>query len=274
MRLRILSDLHLEHFKKGRELPDAPADAVILAGDIHTGTRGLGWAARRFPNLPVLYVPGNHEYYKHSMPALRSELQAEAKELGIHLLDNASVEINGVKFIGSTLWTDFALYADRPDPETERTYEKARSFMPDFRIIEQPEGVVFTPEESQRLHRDATQWLENELSAPFAGRKVIITHHAPLAACIPARFQGDALSPAFASQLPYLMGEAALWVHGHVHETVDLECMGTRIVANPGGYPNEFESPCFVPDLVVEVPTARVQDPSDDQGNGAAGVRA
>lgn len=127
-------------------------------------------------------------------------------------------------------------------------------FMPDFHIVEQPEGERFLPEESQRLHKIAVDWLEGELAAPFTGSKVVISHHAPNAGCIPPRFQGDILSPAFASNLDKLMGKANLWVHGHVHELVDFECMGTRIVANPGGYPNEFEDPSFVPDLVIEVP--------------------
>ncbi|MBV1788229.1 metallophosphoesterase family protein [Marinobacterium sp. D7] len=254
MRLRILSDLHIEHFRQGRSLPEAAADVVILAGDIHSGSSGIEWAARQFPDQPVLYVPGNHEYYGYSMPALRAELQAEAKRLGIRLLDNTSVVIDGVKFLGTTLWTDFALYADSADENAELTYAKALAVMPDFSIIEQPEGLVFTPEESQRLHRVAIRWLEQALSVPFAGPKVVISHHAPLAACIPPRYQGDILSPAFASRLSQLMGRAALWIHGHVHEPVDLECRGTRIIANPGGYPNEFDPPCFVPDLVVDLP--------------------
>lgn len=256
MRLRIFSDLHLECFGGERDLPDVSADAIILAGDIHTGTQGLAWAAERFSHLPVIYVPGNHEYYGHSMSTLRAELDSEANRLGIHLLDNKSVVIGGVKFMGSTLWTDFELYANCPDNDAALTYENAVSLMPDFRIIEQPDGITFSPEESQRLHSCAVKWLEKELHTPFAGPKVVISHHAPLADCIPDRYKGDSLSPAFASNLSRFMGQAALWVHGHVHETVDFECQETRVVANPGGYPDEFESPCFVSDWVVEVPMA------------------
>lgn len=254
MRLRIFSDLHLECFGGERDLPDVPADAIILAGDIHNGTQGLVWAANRFPGLPVMYVPGNHEFYGHSMTAMRADLYSEAKRLGIHLLDNGSVDIGGVRFMGTTLWTDFELYANCPDNDAALTHANVLSLMPDFRIIEQPDGVTFSPEESQRLHDCALKWLERELRTPCTGPKVVISHHAPLAACIPDRFKGDSLSPAFASNLSRFMGQAALWVHGHVHETVDFECMGTRIVANPGGYPDEFESPCFVPELVIEVP--------------------
>ncbi len=69
MRLRLLSDLHLEHFDSPPALPEASADAVILAGDIHAGIQGLGWAAERFAGTPILYVPGNHERHGHARAA-------------------------------------------------------------------------------------------------------------------------------------------------------------------------------------------------------------
>ncbi|NWN83084.1 MAG: metallophosphoesterase family protein [Halomonas sp.] len=254
MRLRILSDLHLECFAEGRELPEVDCDAVILAGDISRKTRGLEWAARRFAGMPILYVPGNHEFYRTRMPVLRRELADEAGRLGIHLLDNRSLTLGGVRFHGTTLWTDFDLYAENPDHDPALTEERVLAFMPDFQIVEQPEGVVFTPAESRRLHAEALNWLEAELAAPFNGPRVVISHHAPLAECIPPSYRGDAASPAFASHLPQLMGRMDLWIHGHVHEPVDMERDGTRVIANPGGYPEELDPPRFVPDLVVDVP--------------------
>lgn len=253
MRLWVLSDLHLEHFDEGRELPEAETDAVVLAGDIHLGTRGLAWAAERFPEVPVLYVPGNHEFYGSHMAALRRALREEARRLGIRLLDNAAVIIGDVRFLGTTLWTDFALYDDDPELDAGFIRERAQWRMPDFQIIEQPEGERFTPEASQALHRQARDWLETELARPFAGRTVVISHHAPLAECIPPRYRGDALSPAFASDLEALMGRMALWIHGHVHEPVDLTRRGTRVFANPGGYPGEFDPPLFDATGIVEV---------------------
>ncbi|SFT33772.1 metallophosphoesterase [Halomonas saccharevitans] len=253
MRLRLLSDLHLEHFAEGRDLPRVDADAVVLAGDIHTGCQGLAWAAERFAGTPILYVPGNHEFYGTGMPLLRRELAAEAARLGIHLLDNRSLTLGGVRFHGTTLWTDLALYAGQPEHDPALTEARALALMPDFRIIEQPDGAVFCPAESRRLHAEALVWLEAELARPFSGPRVVISHHAPLADCIPARYRGDPLSPAFASHLPQLMGRMDLWLHGHVHEPVDLVAGGTRVIANPGGYPDEFVPPLFMPDLIIEV---------------------
>ncbi|WP_163559954.1 metallophosphoesterase [Halomonas sp. NO4] len=253
MRLRILSDLHLEHFDGSRELPDVEADAVVLAGDIHRHTRGLEWAAERFPDTPVLYVPGNHEFYGTCMSALRAELADTAQRLGIHLLDNTAVTLGGVRFLGTTLWTDFALYAGEPEHDPTLGLIEAQLLMADFRLIEQPADEVFTPRASQALHREARAWLETELAAHDATPRVVISHHAPLPDCVPLRYRGDPLSAAFASNLAALMGRMRLWIHGHVHDPVDLERSGTRVLANPGGYPGEHEPPLFVADQVIEI---------------------
>ncbi|SOB78092.1 Predicted phosphoesterase [Marinobacter sp. LV10R510-11A] len=210
MRLRILSDLHVECFQEGHDVPDVAADVVILAGDIHRKTEGLSWAAERFAGQEIIYVPGNHEFYGTSMPDTRKALRADAKRLGIHLLDNDTVNIGGVRFHGTTLWTDFGLYTGQPDYDPLQT-------------------------------------------EPCSGPRVVISHHAPLPECIPPKYQGDSLSPAFASDLRALMGKMNLWVHGHVHEPVDLQVAGTRILANPGAYPKEYDPPLFVADRIVEV---------------------
>ncbi|MFP3977496.1 metallophosphoesterase [Marinobacter sp. KMM 10035] len=253
LRLRILSDLHVECFQEGRELPEVAADVVILAGDIHRTTEGLAWAAERFGGQEIIYVAGNHEFYGTSMPEAREALRAEAQRLGIHLLDNDTVDIDGVRFHGTTLWTDFGLYQGQPNDDPVGTRQRALAFMPDFRIIQQPAGEVFTVDESQRLHGEAIAWLEAELSQPAPGPRVVVSHHAPLPECIPPKYQGDSLSPAFASNLQALMGRMDLWVHGHVHEPVDLQVEGTRVFANPGAYPREYDPPLFAADRVVEI---------------------
>ncbi|MFD2192039.1 metallophosphoesterase [Pistricoccus aurantiacus] len=253
MRLQILSDLHLEHFDEGRDIPREAVDAVVLAGDIHSAEFGLEWAAAHFSDVPILYVPGNHEYYGGQIAELRSRMRATANRLGIYLLDNDALVLGGMRFLGTTLWSDFCLYDGLPEHDRERMYAKALAFMPDFSIIEEPVGEVFTPEASQALHRQARQWLETELAKPHDGPTLVISHHAPLAECIPTQYQGDPLSPAFASPLEALMGKMDIWIHGHVHEPVNLEIAGTRVIANPGGYPDEFDPPLFQPRLVIDI---------------------
>ncbi|MDR5873367.1 metallophosphoesterase [Halomonas sp. CUBES01] len=253
MRLRVLSDLHLEFFNGERDLPDVAADVVILAGDIHRQVEGLAWARQRFPATRIIYVPGNHEFYGTCMPLCREALAAKADQHDIELLDNRYITLAGVRFYGTTLWTDFALYADNPAHNPRETVTKAKRYMPDFRIVESSPGITLTPEASSDLHQDALHWLSEALAEPFEGPKVVISHHAPMRDCIPDQYKGDALSPAFASHLPQLMGHMDLWIHGHVHEPVDHYHLGTRVVANPGGYPEEFVPPLFEPSLVIDV---------------------
>ena len=242
MRLRVLSDLHLEHFDGYRELPEVEADVVILAGDIHRQCEGLAWARRSFPDTPIIYVPGNHEFYDSCLPLLRKELAVEAKRLEIELLDSRSITLNGVRFYGTTLWTDFALYAGDPTKNPADTLSKALRYMPDFCIVKTAPDHIFTPEESCQLHSEARHWLEGELALPFDGPKVVISHHAPLHDCIPGQYLGD-----------HLMGKMDVWIHGHVHEPVDMLRNGTRVIANPGGYPDEFKPVLFRSDWVVAV---------------------
>ena len=117
----------------------------------------------------------------------------------------------------------------------------AEEKIPDFNQIEYPEKNRFTVEAFQSLHSKAVLWLSAELVKTVQGKRVVISHHAPLELCIPEQYQGHPLSPAFATNLECLMGRMDLWVHGHIHQPVDLCCKGTRVFSNPGGYPDEFE---------------------------------
>ena len=99
MKLHVLSDLHLELF--GFQ-PDpaavAAADVIVLAGDIHKGTRAIPWARKAFPDKPIVSVAGNHEYYDHYWFLLIEQLRAEARIHGVHFLENDAVTIDGVRF--------------------------------------------------------------------------------------------------------------------------------------------------------------------------------
>ena len=96
MKLHILNDLHIEF--EDFAPPATDADVMILAGDIGVGVDGVRWAEERFPNQPVIYVPGNHEFYHHDL-LLIEELKAETPD-HIHVLNNDQVVIGGVRFLG------------------------------------------------------------------------------------------------------------------------------------------------------------------------------
>jgi len=247
MKLHILNDLHIEF--GDFEPPDTDADVVILAGDIGVGVAGLHWAAAHFADRPVIYVPGNHEFYHHDI-GLLDELRAAAPA-HVHVLDNDEVNIGGVRFLGATLWTDFAL-----DGESEQLFalQYARQRMNDFAIISNG-ARLFRPEDALKLHVKSRRWIAAKLDEPCAGGTVVVTHHAPSARSIHERFAGSPLSAAFASDLENIMGadRAALWIHGHMHDSFDYEINGTRVVCNPRGYTPFELNPDFRADFVAGI---------------------
>jgi predicted phosphodiesterase len=233
MRLHILSDLHLEFQDYTPARTDA--DVVILAGDIHQGSEGIQWAKKHFPMQQVIYIMGNHEFYGRSMLPLLEECRAETKDTNIHLLENESVQIGDLTFLGCTLWTDFGLW-----PKPAEAMEAARDMMNDFKLIRTQAGRLH-PKDTVKLHQASLAWLRAELQKSRPEKTVILTHHAPSEQSIPARYAGDALNSAFASNLNTILKQCrvALWIHGHTHHCTDYKISRTRVYSNQRGYSGE-----------------------------------
>lgn len=143
MRLLVLSDLHLEHGAPLNPPAASDIDVVVLAGDIHNpGHKAVEWARREdlFGNKPVVIVPGNHEFYGCVMDVERQQIERAAAGSNVHVLDRTAVVIDGVRFVGCTLWTDFQLGVRQPDGSVaasiERSLQEAALSMNDFRCIE------------------------------------------------------------------------------------------------------------------------------------------
>jgi predicted phosphodiesterase len=244
VRIRVLSDLHLEVHPF--DPPPAEADVVVLAGDIHNGAAAIEWAARAFSG-PVLYVPGNHEYYGGEYHAVQGELRA-ASNARVRLLDCDEWRHGGVRFLGCALWADLSLLDDAARPAV---MDRLRRRIPDYRVIRTGERK-FQPEDSVALCHRHREWLAARLAEPHPGPTVVITHFVPHRGSIAPQFADDIANPVFVVPLDELMGRAALWIHGHTHNAFDYLAGGTRILANPRGYPHEHSG--FDPALVIEVP--------------------
>lgn len=253
MHIQFFSDLHTEFGPV--HLRPHQADVVVLAGDIGAGSKVLRWIEQQFPDIPVVYVLGNHEFYGSSVEATWEQMRARCPA-HVHVLENQSVVLNGVRFLGCTLWTDFALFG----PYTQLgAMQEAEQQMNDYGQISiraadgkrklQPADVLTTHVRSRR-------WLQAELAQPFSGPSVVVTHHAPHHDSVPEAHHRDLLSAAYASDLTALTGQAQLWIHGHTHNSRDYTHNGTRIVCNPRGYPNwrgEQDNEAFREDWVVAV---------------------
>ncbi|TCS33751.1 Icc-related predicted phosphoesterase [Paucimonas lemoignei] len=261
MKIQFASDLHYEFLEKQfpgyRIIQPAEADVLVIAGDIHHGPMAIDTFAD-WP-VPVVYVHGNHELYRHEYGAMLKALRARAQGSNVHFLERDEVVIQGVRFLGCCLWTDYCL----PPYEMDSAMQAAEGTLPDHRLIRF--GVdVFSARDAQHIHAQSRHWLENKLAESFAGPTVVVSHHGPHPESVHARFAGSIINAAFVSDLTPLLGRAQLWIHGHVHDSFDYEVAGTRVVTNPRGYATNrlaaaspeqlvWENPVFDSRRVVEV---------------------
>ena len=275
MRVAVMSDLHLEfdsdvadqrdRKKNVQQLdfyfspPHPDADVLILAGDIHIGSLGVDWVARHF-TMPAFLIGGNHEAYGHELfrTIAQNREKANATNGRISFLEkNVQTRTlpsgERVRLLGAILWTDFYL-----DGTPERSMAIAQTDLEDFRSIRIERGYELRPlmpSDTARLHRAALKFLEDNLRQPFDGATIVITHHAPSPRSIAAKFRGNSLNPAFASNLEPMIEryQPPLWIHGHMHDSFDYRIGVTRVVCNPRGYFPHHLNPAFDPNFVVEM---------------------
>jgi len=271
MRLLILSDLHREIWYRTSPRPEgwvdpfppidlavSRPDVVILAGDIDVGARAVEWATQAFARVPVLYVHGNHEGYGHHLDDVQKDIAMACAASGhVHFLDRSERVIGGVRFLGATLWTDFKLYGK--EASVLAKYD-AGQWMNDYKRIRLAKKGYrkLRPDDTEQWHFRDRVWIEERLAEPFDGKTVVITHMAPSERSIAEEYKGDSCSPAFASNLDHPVERADLWIHGHVHHSLDYRIGGGRVVCNPLGYPGRAdrirpENPVFDQNFIVEI---------------------
>ncbi len=271
MRLWILSDLHVPArvARTATMFADAmpAADVAVVAGDVCEGVEdAITFLARTITlKMPVVFTLGNHEYYGEYVQEARRTARAWAdRTSNLYLLDDGEVVIDGVRFVGSTLWTDYHLSSHGERARQIAAMYAAERLLSDHnQILMEPErpGYIarnFSPRDALALHGASVAFLDHALARPHNGSTVVVTHHAPHPGSVSPRFEGDAMTPAFVSNLSSLIDrrQPDLWVHGHVHQPFKycirpLEGRTTKVVCNPRGYLNE--NPLFDPQLVVEV---------------------
>jgi 3',5'-cyclic AMP phosphodiesterase CpdA len=262
LRLWVWSDLHQEWgenaWDPAAHAPVGGFDVAVVAGDVHVPlTRSLNWLAERLPGVPVVYVPGNHDFWwdrgeeRYTIHDQLERGRERAAALGIHLLlDNAMV-VGGTRFLGGVLWTDFRL----GNYGLTHAFRSAqgRFGMVDYRRIRTgPRSRNrIEPGEVLAMHRATRAFIEAELAQHPDGPTVVVTHHAPHPDSLPSPHVD--LSWCYASDLIEMILEHGpdLWVHGHVHQSADYVLGRTRVLCNPSGHADERTG--FVPDLCVEL---------------------
>ncbi len=277
MKLQLLSDLHLEAHPHWRAQPVPGADLLVLAGDIGSYQSGsqlqdadfglTQFSPRHGWPTPVLFVPGNHEYDGMDFDLAHVRLRETCDRLGLIWLERESQVIQGVRFVGTTLWSDFDALG--PSGETvatstasaahqlaqqlkarEKAFRAANYYLRKAETSRAAEPWLAEGMRNQALI--CQQWLRQALATPFDGRTVVVTHFAPSLLSADPRYGLTPGTAGFCNALDDLLAHAQLWLHGHLHAPSDYRSRGCRVVANPLGYLRKNEQAAFRPHWLID----------------------
>jgi len=250
MKVKVVSDLHLECCEQGHGVPDlGEGDVLILGGDIlcarHFKTNGklrqvyndfLQKCADNFDY--VLYIAGNHEAYGYNYEGTWNVLK-EQMPVGVHLLENDYVEIGDWIFIGSTFWTDF-------HNENPLEMMEAGHLMNDYKTIRITSNYrKMNPNDTLGFHKESKKYLTKKLEQ-FKDKNVwVLTHHGPSYQSVHKKYRTETINGAYVSDLDDLIlshPQIKYWSHGHTHESMDYMISDCRVVCNPRGYYNGYNN--------------------------------
>jgi hypothetical protein len=260
MKVKVVSDLHLECCEHGHGVPDlGDGEVLILGGDIlcarHFKKNGalnriysdfLNKCVQNFDH--VLYIAGNHEAYGYNYEGTWDVLKEHFPK-GIHLMENSVVKIQDWVFIGSTFWTDFR-------NENALEMMEAAQCMNDYKTIRITSKYrKMNPDDTLRFHKQSKQFLLDQLEQ-FKNQKIwVMTHHGPSYQSVHEKFKSTGIANgAYVSDLDGLIWdhpEIRVWSHGHTHNSFDYQINTTRVVCNPRGYYPTEENLDFDPNFTI-----------------------
>lgn len=258
MKVKIWSDLHTEF--KAFEYTKHPEHAdmtLILSGDIGLGTRAEEFITQLCTEFRfVVFVCGNHEFYHNEYYDVIDKWQKI--ELGLpnfHFLHNCTRTIDGVRFIGGTMWTSYNNY----DPKVKQYCHHRMNDYSEITVMENGLKYVFNPGYAASFHAEFINMLLKELLNPFAGETIVVTHHSPANHLLLDKVYNspktDLTNYAYYAGLNNIIesNKIKLWTHGHTHLSYDYKIGNTQIVCNPRGYWGHKLNDKFFENLIVEV---------------------
>ncbi|MFH5774397.1 metallophosphoesterase [Paracoccus sp. NGMCC 1.201697] len=246
MPVLVLADLHLDLWlRAGRDPlanldPDllSSLDALIVAGDLSDAPQfrwplALQHLGNYVPPARIHVVPGNHDYYRHTIED-DDRLAEICADAGAHLAQKAEIITGDTRYLCCTLWTDFMLSGNQGD-----AMKRAQGGMNDYLYVRNSneDGRWLLPTDTARVHTDHRAWLASRLADPFQGRTMVVTHHCPHPEMIGAT--PEELAPAYGSNLLPLIKQHRpdAWLFGHTHHRVDSK-VGQTVIRNVSlGYP-------------------------------------
>lgn len=286
MNIQLLSDLHLETNPNFLPIPAPSADVLVLAGDIGSYQTGSALAAagdgdfglaRFSPKngwpTPVLFVPGNHEYDGLDFDQTHARLRETCDRLGLLWLEREVQLLGGVRFVGTTLWSDFdalgplagqalpekiTAHLSHPNsPYTRQLKARDKAFRAANHYLRKTlttrHGQAWLAEGLREQALLCQDWLSAALNTPFAGPTVVVTHFAPSLHSADPRYGRVPGTAGFCNAIEHLLPHAQLWLHGHLHCPSDYTQNGCRVVANPLGYAHKNEQWLFQSQYLLQV---------------------
>lgn len=241
-KILLLSDIHNEGCRMGKgrdyfQIPEGEDDTntvLVLAGDIDHYKHAVEWAAGYANRYKaIIQIAGNHEYWGTELYTAREKACQSLAE-NHYVLDNQTVIIDDTRFIASTLWTDYK----QGDPVCKWSAERN---MVDFKkIMVGKDYKKLTSAIIEYEHKYAVRYIQEEVSKPFNGKTVVVSHHAPSYKSSQYGYRENFLTDhCFYSNLEWLMSEVDLWCHGHTHHNVDYMVGDCRVKANCKGWRSE-----------------------------------
>lgn len=251
MKIQLLSDLHLET-EVFTPRPAPGADLLVLAGDVDSTWAGLQHFAD-WP-VPVLFVPGNHEFDRRDVDEALAGLRARCDALGVTLLEREAHVLTAtdgrrIRFLGTTRWCDFDLFGEKERPRAMRAASYFVNVMRSTRG-----GNPFDPVAVREEALRCRAWLAAELDRlPTADTPwdvtVVVTHFGPSLRSADPRYGRQPGTASFCNADDDLLAGAQLWIHGHLHCRHDYlvpHAGGvTRVVSNARGHSHKGESDAF-----------------------------
>ena len=243
MKIQYVSDLHLEF--DTMPVPEVIGDVLVLAGDIGVGVKHKDWVVaccEKHDN--VIMILGNHEFYGSSMQKIRNAWAEMDMPNNFYFLDNDWVTINGVNFIGSTLWSH------------------AHPLCPlnDFRLIKYkyPGGYgKFSTQEAKKLFNENLDWLIKTVAKLSGHSNVVITHHAPSWKVQDPKYAGQdsVVGSGFQTDILHLFDpkDITAWIYGHTHYNTEFIEHGIFCTSNQRGYASYGLADGFDPDKMIDI---------------------
>ena len=246
MQIQYISDLHLEFLLEKDiieiiSLMESSSDVIVISGDIgnpyHISYyRFLSEISNKFKKIFI--IAGNHEYYGNNIEDTIKKIHKIVEIFpNITFLDNSFEDYDGLRWIGSTLWTHV---------------ENDKCPINDIRMIKS-----FDINKYNTLHRESKAFIEDILRKSDDGltQCIILTHHLPLYELILEKYRSSLYNEWFSGNLKDIISERnpiiKAWFYGHTHTGSIQKHHDIFFYCNPLGYKEENNKINFEAYIVI-----------------------